>query len=180
MLIGLGLASCWQHQPSLAKWVSGKQAVTIVLLMGLVSSALVVTNYGYHKYYRPEQIVPTIQQSHPIPVLIATTHNNLIQVGELMGLAWQMRRTDLGNRLTKPQFLLAHQAQKICDRNCNATKLLRETIERFATPIDLWAVNFYAPVSLPPTCDRDKKFTRGVYGYRYQLYHCHPIKDTTS
>ena len=180
MLIGLGLASCWQHQPSLAKWVAGKQAVTIVLLMGLVSSAIVITNYGYHKYYRPEQIVPMIQQSHPVPVLIATTHNNLIQVSEMMGLAWEMRRSELFAVATLPQFLSIHQAQKICDRDCHATKLLKETIERFATPIDLWAVNFDAPVSLPPTCDRDKKFTRGVYGYRYQLYHCHPIKDTTS
>ncbi len=180
MLIGLGLASCWQHQPSLAKWVSGKQAVTIVLLMGLVSSAIVVTNYGYHKYYRPEQIVPMMYQSNQIPVLIATTHNNLIQVGELMGLAWEMRRSELFSRAAPPQFLLTHQYQRRCDRNCSSTKLLRETIERFATPIDLWLINFYAPVSLPPTCDRDKKFTRGVYGYQYQLYHCHPMQDPTS
>ncbi len=188
MLIGLGLASCWESNPSIAKWVSGKQAVTIVLLMGLLSSAIVANNYGYHKYYRSEQIVPMIQQSVPIPVLIVTTHNTLIQVGEMMGLAWELRRTAAVpqplrqqlNHSTQTQFLLARQFQKLCDRNCAATNILRETVERLAHPIDIWLVNFYAPVSLPPTCDRDKKFTQGVYGYQYQLYHCQPIQDLAS
>ena len=182
MLIGLGLASCWDSKPSIAKWVSGREAVTIVLLMGFVSSTIVVSNYGYHKYYRSEQIIPMIQQSAPNPVLIATTHNSLIQVGEMMGLAWEMQYRD---PTTTAQFLLAHQSQKLCisttlaDRDCAATNLLRETIDRLTHSIDLWLVNFHAPVSLPPTCDRDKKFTKGVYGYQYQLYHCQPIKDTT-
>jgi uncharacterized membrane protein len=188
MLIGLGLASCWESKPSIAKWVSGKQAVIIVLLMGLISSAIVATNYGYHKYYRSEQIVPMIEQSVPIPVLIVTTHNTLIQVGEMIGLAWEMRRTDAMalrlqqhiNQSTQTQFLLASQFQKLCHRNCAATSILRETIDRLAHPVDLWLINFYAPVDLPSTCDRDKKFTRGVYGYQYQLYHCQPIRDITS
>jgi uncharacterized membrane protein len=188
MLVGLGLASAWKSQYSIAKWVSGKQAVTIVLLMGAIGSAIVVTNYGYHKYYRPEQIVPMMQQSAPTPVLIATTHNSLVQVGEMMGLAWEMHRTKLGERKLAPNFLLAHQAQKICTgnlsattkRNCPATKILRETIDRIPTAIEVWLVNFYAPVNLPATCARSKQFTKGVYGYRYRLDRCQPIIDNTS
>ncbi|WP_310483816.1 glycosyltransferase [Chamaesiphon sp. VAR_48_metabat_403] len=180
MLVGLGLASCWRSKPSIAKWVSGTRAVKIVLLMGLVSSAIVAGNYGYHKYYRTEQIVPMIQQSAPIPVLIATTHNSLIQVGEMMGLAWEMQRTDPIDLNTTAKFLLASQSQKFCPRDCAATRLLRQTVERLSGSLDLWLVNFYAPISLPPTCNRDKKFTKGVYGYKYQLYHCQPIRDTAS
>jgi uncharacterized membrane protein len=177
MLIGLGLASCWQHVPSIAKWVSGKQAVITILLMGLISSAIVSSNYGYHKYYRPEQIVPMMQQSAPIPVLIATTHNNLVQVGEMMGLAWEMRRTNQTAKSPNLQFLLAHQFQKFCARDCPTTDILRNSVDRISHSIDLWLVNFHAPISLPPTCDEDKQFTRGVYGYEYRLYHCQPIKD---
>ncbi|WP_295618862.1 hypothetical protein [Chamaesiphon sp. GL140_3_metabinner_50] len=201
MLVGLGLASCWYSKPSIAKWISGTRAVKIVLLMGLVSSAIVAGNYGYHKYYRTEQIVPMIQQSAPIPVLIATTHNSLIQVGEMMGLAWELQQADPMVGIISPterlrslpvaavkekpgvttKFLLASQSQKFCERDCAATKLLRQTVERFSGSIDLWLVNFYAPTSLPPTCDRDKKkFTKGVYGYKYQLYHCQPIRDNAS
>ncbi len=186
MLIGLGLASCWQTKPAIAKWVSGKQAVTIVLLMGWVSSTIVANNYGYHKYYRPEQIIPMIQQSAPIPVLIVTTHNSLVQVGEMMGLAWEMRRQGL-EQTASTQFFLASQFEKFCDhesnttlasQDCAATNILRQTVDRFSHSIDLWLINFHAPVSLPPTCDRDKKFTRGIYGYQYQLYHCQPMRDT--
>jgi uncharacterized membrane protein len=181
MLVGLGLASCWQSKPSLAKWVSGKQAVTIAILMGVVSSAIVASNYGYHKYYRPEQIVPMIQQSAPIPVLIATTHNSLIQVGEMMGLAWEMQHPEWQELAAKTQFLLARQAQKFCARDCAATQILSTIVARQSHSIDLWLVNFFAPVSLPATCDRSKQFTRGVYGYKYQLYHCRPpIDDSTS
>ena len=180
MLVGLGLASCWRSKPSIAKWVSGTRAVKIVLLMGLISSAIVAGNYGYHKYYRTEQIVPMIQQSAPIPVLIATTHNSLIQVGEMMGLAWELKQADPIERVTTTKFLLANQSQKFCNQDCAATKLLRQTVDRLAGSSDLWLVNFYAPISLPSTCGRDKKFTKGVYGYKYQLYHCQPIRDTAS
>ena len=182
MLVGLGLASCWRSKPSIAKWVSGKQAVTIVIVMGVISSAIVASNYGYHKYYRPEQIVPMIGQSAPTPVLIATTHNSLIQVGEMMGLAWEMRQhPDRADLATKTHFLLASQAQKFCERDCAATKLLGEIVARESRSIDLWLINFNAPSNLPPTCLRSKKFTRGVYGYKYQLYHCRqPLNDATS
>lgn len=177
MLIGLGLASCWERVPSIAKWVSGKQAVAIVLLMGLVSSAIVASGYGYHKYYRPDRLVPFIARSAPTPVLIATTHNTLIQVGEMMGLAWEIRRTDRTKQSANITFLLAHQFPRFCDRNCPSTQVLQEIVERISRPIDLWAINFHAPIVLPPTCEQDKKFTDGIYGYEYRLYHCQPLRD---
>ncbi len=176
--LGLGLASCWQQRPSLAKWVRGKQAVAIVLVMGLVSSLIVTTNYGYHKYYRPDLLVPLMASSAPLPVLIATTHHHPDRVGEMMGLAWELRRTDKIKSTPKTSFLLAQQFQKYCERDCPPTKILQETIERISAPLDLWAVNFYAPIVLPPTCAIDKKFTAGIYGYEYRLYHCQPLKDT--
>jgi uncharacterized membrane protein len=190
MLMGLALASCWHTTPSLAKWVSGKQAVVIVLLMGMVSGAIVSTNNGYHKFYRPEQITPMMQQSAPMPMLIATTHVSLVQVGEMMGLAWQMRHIE---GMAKTQFLLAHQPSITCEQNCQTTDILRQTIDNISHPLDLWLVNFHAPVSLPQTCkenkltgqldsdkyrlfnnnsDRDKRFTQRVDGYEYQSYRC--------
>jgi uncharacterized membrane protein len=171
MLVGLGLASCWHTRPSIAKWVSGKQAVAIVLMMGSIGSGIVASNYGYHKYYRPEQLILPISKSAPRPVLIATTRHSIVPVGEMMGVAWEMRRT---------QLLFASQKSKFCERDCPSTHLLRETVDRFTQPIDLWLINFHAPVNLLPTCTRSKQFTRGVYGYDYQLYHCQPLKDTTS
>jgi uncharacterized membrane protein len=178
MLVGLALAACWESRGNIAKLVSGKQAVVIVLLMGLVSSAIVANNYGYRKYYRPEQLTPLIQESAPIPVLIATTHNSLVQVGEMMGLAWQMRRSDRLNQIATTKFLFAHQRQTICEeKDCPATEILRHEVERLRQPLDLWLLNFRAPVSLPPNCHQDKQFMQGIYGYEHKLYHCDNIKD---
>ncbi len=177
MTIGLGLAGCWETKSALTKFASGKQVVSIVLVMGLVSSSIVSANYGYHKYYRPEQLIPMIRQSAPTPVLIATTHNSLVNVGAIMGLAWEMRRTDKIKQSAQTKFLFAHQRQAICEQNCPSTVILRQTVDRIDTPTDIWLVNFRAPVNLPDTCNADRNFTRGIYGYDYKLYHCQSIKD---
>ena len=177
MTIGLALAGCWQNKSAFSKFFSGKQVVSLVLIMGLVSSSIVSANYGYHKYYRPEQLIPMIQQSAPVPVLIATTHNSLVQVGEIMGLAWEMRRTDQINQSAQTKFLFAHQRQRMCEENCPSTATLRQIVDRINLATDIWLVNFHAPVSLPPTCNVDKNFTRGIYGFEYKLYHCQSMKD---
>jgi uncharacterized membrane protein len=178
ILIGLALGACCSSQNPIAKWVSGKQAIAIVLIMGLVSSAIVSTNYGFRKYYRPEQLTPLIATSAPIPVLIATTHNSFVQVGEMMGLAWEMRRTDRINQKATTKFLFAHQNQTICEgKDCVATKILRQEIDRLPQPQDLWLLNFRAPVNLPPNCHQDKQYLQGIYGYEHKLYHCDNIKD---
>lgn len=51
---------------------------------------------------------------------------------------------------------------------------------RYQSAIDVWLVNFYAPINLAATCTRSKQFTKGVYGYRYRLDRCQPIIDRTS
>jgi uncharacterized membrane protein len=175
MLIGLALASCWQSLPSIAKWVSGKQAVAMVLVMGLVSSAVVANNYGYRKYYRPNELAPIIGKSLlSKSVLIATTHNSLVQVGEMMGLAREMRHID---GVKQTQFLFAHQPHKLCEGKCASTAILRRTLDRISRPIDLWLINFHAPLDLLPTCNQDERLTGSVIGYNYRLYHCQPIED---
>jgi uncharacterized membrane protein len=177
MLIGLALGAVWRSK-NIAQGVTGKAAIAIVLIMGLVSSAIVSTNYGYRKYYRPEQLAPLIRASAPIPVTIATTHNSLVQVGEMMGLAWEMRRTDNINQAATTKFIFAHQDRTICEgENCPATAVLRQQIDRLPQPQDIWLLNFRAPVNLPPNCHQDKKFTQGIYGYEYKLYHCDNIRD---
>jgi uncharacterized membrane protein len=93
----------------------GKLAVALIWLMGLFSGITVISNLGYQKYYRPDLLVPVIQKASSAPILMATTHNTLVQTGEMMGLAWELKRaTDVQNSRLKPQFLLAHQAQEQC------------------------------------------------------------------
>jgi uncharacterized membrane protein len=157
--------------------ISGKPAVALIWLMGLLSGITVVNNLGYQKYYRPDFLVPAIQRTSSVPVLIATTHNTLVQTGEMMGLAWQFQRTNASSTSSvKPQFLLAHQDQEECDGpSCPAHTTLRKTLAQLPRPLDVWLVNFKAPVEPEaPYCFAEdvSQYQTSVDGYQARLYHC--------
>jgi uncharacterized membrane protein len=166
ILIGASLAVCYQNQ-NIGKWgITGKKAVTIIFLMGFISAITVTSNLGYRKYYRPDLLVPLIEQNSQFPVLIATTHKSLVQTGEMMGIAWELKFS--GSQIT-PQFLLAHQEK---DPN-TSTQALDNTLKSLPLPLDLWLVNFHAPLPQAMNkCSVDNQELPGVYGYEYKIYHC--------
>jgi uncharacterized membrane protein len=177
VLLAASLAVCW-HFPkkliekngikSIGKWgINGKKAVILIWLMGFFSAVTVICNLGYQKYYRPDQFVQLIQQTSPLPVLIATTHKTYIHTGEMMGVA---REFKVGNSPQNSLFLLAHQDQ---DPN-TSTIALENTLKTLPRPFDLWLVNFHAPVAeAVKTCAlSNNQSLPSVDGYEYQLYHC--------
>jgi len=144
--------------------LAGRKAVALIWSMGLISGITIVCNLGYHKYYRPEILVPLIQKVSQSPALIATTYKTHVQIGEMMGLA---REFKLSGSSATPLFLLAHQAH-----NPNpSTTALQHTLTQLPRPLDLWLVNFHAPVELKG-CIADRRSFPYVDGYEYQLYHC--------
>jgi len=170
----------WLRQDSKKHYsLTGRKAVALIWLMGLLSGLTVVGNLGYHKYYRPELLVPLIEQVSQSPVLIATTHKTHVQTGEMIGLAREFKS---GSQMN-PLFLLADQAKS------NSTIVLQHTLTQLARPLDLWLVNFHAPVvglngcriadsqSVLPQPGK-QSYTRiggafpHVDGYEYHLYHC--------
>ncbi len=165
----------WQNIKLLGQ---GRNAVIIVLFLGLCSGLTVATNLGYQKYYRPDMLIPIIQANSTQPIVIATTHNTLVQTGEMMGIAWEWQRSDLPS---PPRFLLARQQQRECKGDsCPATKTLSQQIEKSSQPLDLWLINFQAPIKLP-NCTVAKVDSRGVSwvnGYGYRLYKCNQNSRT--
>jgi uncharacterized membrane protein len=169
----------------------GKLSVVIIWIVGLLSGITVVSNLGYQKYYRPDLLVPVMQKASSVPILIATTHNTLVQTGEMMGIAWEFKRSaDVRRLRPEPRFLLAHQEQQECvndriqgvagsDRaqatTCRASVTLRNAIAQLPRPLDLWLVNFKAPVvPEPPNCFAEdvSQYQTSVNGYSAKLYHC--------
>jgi len=161
-----------------------KNGVILVLFLGLCSGLTVATNLAYQKYYRPDFLIPIIQANSQSPILIATTHNTLVQTGEMMGIAWEWQRHHQVDNLTNsespnstqdlPQYLLVHQQEREClGDNCAASKILQQQVEKFTDPINVWLVNFQAPVQLD-RCIRQEVKTNvaWVNGYGYQLYRC--------
>ncbi|HLO87926.1 MAG TPA: glycosyltransferase [Nostocaceae cyanobacterium] len=167
ILLGSSLAVCYQNQ-NIGKWgITGKKAVILILLMGLISSITVTFNLGYRKYYRPDLLVPLIAQNSQFPILISTTHKSLIQTGEMMGIAWELK---FSSSQVNAQFLLAHQAQN----PHTSTRVLENTLKSLPKPFDLWLVNFHAPLAEEvKKCIVDTKTLPAVYGYDYKIYHCY-------
>ncbi len=138
----------------------------IIWLMSLASGITVVNNLGYQKYYRPDLFVGIIERVSSQPVLIATTQKTHVHIGEMMGVARELKKNQ---KLTNTKFLLAHQ-----DNNPDASsKALGKAVKTLPRPFDLWKVNFFAddPEELE-TCSLNSKPLPAVNGYEYKVYRC--------
>jgi uncharacterized membrane protein len=174
VVVGAILAVCWQHldnHKNLAKRLpislnnKGKIAVALIWLMGFLGALTVIFNLGYKKYYLPDALVSIIQQNSTHQVLIAMTHQNLVQTGEIMGVAWEIKEQSM---LPNPLFLLAHQKS---DNSPIATKTLEQAVQSSPRPLDVWTVNFFAPVNLD-NCQADSQTFPYINGYGFQHHRC--------
>jgi len=105
-------------------------------------------------------------------VLIATTQKTHVEIGELMGIGWEWeRRQKAESKLSNsPLFLLANQRR---DAPEIAPGTLDKTLSQLERPLDLWLVNFRAPVNLEAQkCQVESGELPAVDGYEYQVYHC--------
>lgn len=167
--------SQWFNLPAIE--ISGKKAVLLIVLMGFVSGMTVNSNLGYRKYYKPDLLVPIIRELSQVPVLIATTQKTHVEIGELMGIGWEIRKKEEGRGNQEefksreyPLFLLANLKRETPEI---ASGTLEKTISQLDKPLDLWLVNFRAPVNLKVQgCEVESQKLPAVDGYEYQVYHC--------
>ncbi|MEZ2322116.1 MAG: glycosyltransferase family 39 protein [Microcoleus sp.] len=110
LLLGAALAILFNTPTVKSQWfnygaieTSGKKAVLLILLMGFVSGITVNSNLGYRKYYKPDLLVPIIREVSQVPVLIATTQKTHVEIGELMGIGWEIRKREQEPPPTPPK-----------------------------------------------------------------------------
>jgi uncharacterized membrane protein len=144
---------------------NGKLAFTAVWIMGLLGAITVTVNLGYQKYYRPEQFISVIQETASQPVLIATTHKSLVQTGEMMGIGLELQNK---SELENISFLLVHQE---IENTPEATAKLQKIVESTPHPLEVWTVNFIAPIELN-NCVLDNQNYPYIDGYGYKRYVC--------
>lgn len=139
--------------------------ILIIILMGFISAITINFNLGYKKYYLPNQLIEVIKNNSSNQVLIATTHESLVQTGEMMGIAWELQKNPLPLEI---KFFLAHKALK--DPK-SATRTLENTFNKLTRPLDIWTVNFKASIELNE-CIADSQTFPHINGYDYQRYQC--------
>jgi uncharacterized membrane protein len=157
------------------KWPLRHATLLIVISAGLISGLTITHNLGYQKYYRPEQLLQVLAENPgQAPPLIVTTQQSLVQVGEMMGLAWQVQQAPSLER--PPHFLLIPQTRL---QSPQAGQQLQQFLATQTQPLDLWLVNFLAPVNLP-TCQRDPRPFILIHGYQYERFSCPASAKATS
>lgn len=195
LLLGASLAVVLNTPTAKSQWfnlraieVPGKKVVVLILAMGFFSGVTVNSNLGYRKYYKPDLLIPVIRELSKVPVLIATTQKTHVEIGELMGIGWEWQRssatdfvadvtdvTDVRKKeevkaFDSPLFLLANQRREGPEI---AAGTLDKTLSQLERPLDLWLVNFRAPVNLAAQkCQVESRELPAVDGYEYQVYHC--------
>jgi len=178
-LLAIILTLSWQtrHYPMplsniIKDWINfsyenGKFITIGVIVMGILSSLTITNNLGYQKYYRPDQFLSILQNQSPTPHLIATTHQSLVQTGEMMSLAWESQK--IPKLQSQLSFLLIPQTQ---ENSPQSTEKLTQIVQQLSKPVSVWAVNFKAPVHLPD-CTLEE-ISVPINGYAYQHYRCLP------
>ncbi len=191
LFLASSIAVYWQENhvffplPKINYFLASKKAVILILIMGLLGGITVAYHLGYQKSDRSDLVAPIILQQQltadKIPVLIANVQKTHEQTGEIMGIAWELKRLHYLYKLGKlpqlganfpanfPQFLLVHKSentQLITDR-------LHQILADFPRPVDMWTVNFSAQVQPEAQkCVNKSGPIQKVSGYNYRLYQC--------
>lgn len=150
------------------------QVIILLLIMGLLGSITVVSNYGFQKSRHSDRLAAYIQENSTFPTVVAMTYQTNSELRELMGLALSFHRLNSQDRLPfpqLPQFLLVQQNKDEANTDLSSfSKILKAQPK----PLDLIAVNLkIEDTSLSQLdCTRDTTIDLANSGYRDRFYHC--------
>lgn len=179
VVLGAAFARIWPQmvtvRPGPKKLViSGRWAICLVYLLSLLGGLTVVTNLGYQKTHRPDEVARAISQSSQAASLVAIPHKTHGQTGRLMGIAWSLSQQN-PEQAKQTQFLLNHLQD---ETEPQAIAPLQKTLTQLPRPLEVWRVNFRSelnPLSqaalFQAGCNPESKLL-SVDGYRYQPYTC--------
>jgi len=145
---------------ALSFYSSVKKDLIVVALVGFCSAITVVFNLGYDKYYRPDLFLPILESNSPPGVVrvIATPYKSLVQIGEMMGIAWVL---ETNKTLLNTQFLFWNHLP------------LSESLAGVGSNFDLWLINFETPLPTLPNCQSSSVSPSSVNGYTFSKYRCY-------
>ncbi len=152
ILLGVAL-SCFSS-------VSKKKDLIIVSLVVFFSAITVVFNLGYQKYYRPDLLIPILESNSSPGVMriIATPYKSLVQIGEMMGIAWVLHQD---KTLPDTHFLLWNHLP------------ISQTLAGVTSNFDLWLIDSSSTLPKLPNCQLRSQRLPFVNGYPFHRYQCH-------
>ncbi len=179
ILLGAILAQLWQNAgvkltPHRNSFLAdkNKQAVTIVLMIGILGSLTVANNLGFQKSLQSNNLAKHILAT-PTPnvsTLIATTYITHSQLRESIALALSLK-SNSSSTVAIPQFLLLEKS----DRDPDDYHKLRDLVLSQPKPFSFWAINLKlnsAFINEYLNCKSNEEAELSDAGYRNILYRC--------
>ncbi len=147
------------------------KAAIAIWLLGLLGGMTVVANIGDLEHHRPDRLVDAMQRDSQAPILISTTHDlHHGPIVKMMGIAVELMRENM----ISPQFLLAHHGRDLGE----ATGTLGRILMTRDRPLDLWLVNFKAPIDLTgQNCRELSDGEEEVGRFEYRHYRCDRVRN---
>jgi len=171
---GQGMAAV--KPPWGARYISGRRLVQGLWIVSLIGALLVVSNWAFPKFYRPDRFIPYVQQHSQYPVVFATTtlvsdDYPTVWAIEPMSIGWEFHRhfaAATGSQAWErpPQFLVMPAGEDI------KTPLLEQLATGLAAaprPLDLWMAYYHGDLSALG-CEQVGRTNKG--NYRQSHYRC--------
>ena len=172
LLLATALANC--RLKSISPTSAANRVVVVVIIMGLLGSLTVVSNFGFQKSRRSDALAAYIQQTATSPTLVAMTHQTHSEIRELVALAFSFERIESAqSQSMTPQFLL------VSDNQYGQEQILPNLNSLTVAPsssLNLVGVNFTLDEKLLPelNCQRDRHRNLADSGYNDRFYLCNP------
>lgn len=174
LLLAIALAACCHHglrltskKSIMSRLITNTQTrvFVLVLIMGLLGSVIVISDFGFQKSRHSNRLAAHIRQNSTLPTIVAMTQNTHSEIRELVALAVSFKRLEQNQiSLSKiPQFILVSQQQTIT-----------EILPTNQQPYNLFGVNLdISDSNLEPLgCKRDQDIDLSDSGYRDHFYVC--------
>lgn len=159
--LGVAFAGVWQQsQVKLFNHsISGKLAISIMVLLGCLGSISTITNQGFLQNHRPDLFANLIQASSPVPLALVAPYDYHSHKGRMMGLAWELRRRGI----EKVQYGLVTPT---------GLSRMADQLTQLPRPVDIWLVNLPERVDWVRDCTLDSSYQGQIAESRYRLYRC--------
>lgn len=157
MLVGVGLAPFLAtvknaeatfsrvRIPFVKRSISGRNFVSLVLLIAFLGTQTIVWNRTHLKFYMPDRFVDEMQRRSEYPVVLtmnATSGSQPSVLGnEIVSAAWEIKRQlaqSPDEWVSEPQFVLVERSTL---RNNDPVETLISAIEPMPKPFDLWLLS---------------------------------------
>ncbi|MEY2856598.1 MAG: hypothetical protein RLZZ74_908 [Cyanobacteriota bacterium] len=168
LILAVALANCRLN--TTFHRLTQNMVVAVMLMMGLLGSLTVVTDFGFRKSLHSDALAAYIQQTSKTPALVAITHKTHSEIRELVALALSFERLD-PPASAPPQFILVSDNQYGREQ---FSSNLKQLVTDQSQPLNLVGVNLDLDDNILSElgCVQDQTKDLSGSGYRDRFYLC--------